>query len=69
MILELVTANSALLLKAQAYLDPGSGSFLIQLLLAGLVGAAFILRSSWGKIKRFFNRSKTEEVEEPKDGE
>lgn len=69
MTFDLLTASSALLLKAQAYLDPGSGSFLIQLLIAGLVGAAFIFRSSWGKIKRFFNRSKTEEVEEPNDGE
>jgi hypothetical protein len=29
----------ASLLRTQAYLDPGSGSFLIQLLIAGVVGA------------------------------
>jgi hypothetical protein len=67
MIFDMITASSAQLLKAQAYLDPGSGSFLIQLLIAGLVGAAFVLRSSWGKIKGFFSRSKTEEIEEPDD--
>jgi hypothetical protein len=69
MILELVTAGSTQLLKAQAYLDPGSGSFIIQLVIAALVGAAFVFRGTLSKIKRFFNRSKTDEVEEPKDGE
>jgi hypothetical protein len=42
------------LLRPQAYLDPGSGSFLIQILIAGLVGAAFIIRGSWKKIKGLF---------------
>jgi hypothetical protein len=49
----------------QAYLDPGSGSFLLQLLLAGLLGAGLILRSQWNKIKRFFNRKQS--IEAPKD--
>jgi hypothetical protein len=38
------------------YLDPGSGSFLIQLIIASAVGAAFVIRSYWGKIKSFANR-------------
>ena len=37
-----------------AYLDPGSGSFLIQLLIAALLGAGIALRASWGKIKKYF---------------
>jgi hypothetical protein len=37
-----------------AYLDPGSGSFLIQLLIAALLGAGIALRASWSKIKKFF---------------
>ncbi len=44
-------------LRPQAYLDPGSGSFLIQLLIAGLAGAGFIIAAYWKKIKRFFTRS------------
>lgn len=44
-------------LRPQAYLDPGSGSFLIQLLIAGLVGAGFLLKAYWKKIKGLFNRS------------
>ena len=36
------------------YLDPGSGSFLIQLLIAALLGLGVALRASWGKIKGWF---------------
>lgn len=38
------------------YLDPGSGSFLIQLLIAALLGGAFVVRSYWGRILNFFRR-------------
>jgi len=41
-----------------AYLDPGSGSIIIQLLLAALMGLGFVLRSQWKKIKSFFTRKK-----------
>ncbi|MFL7869099.1 MAG: hypothetical protein AB8I58_09740 [Anaerolineales bacterium] len=37
-----------------AYLDPGSGSFLLQLLIAALLAAGIALRASWGKIKKLF---------------
>ena len=39
-----------------AYLDPGSGSFLLQLLLAGILGGLFVVRMSWSRIKGFFRR-------------
>lgn len=39
-----------------AYLDPGSGSFILQLLLAALVGSAFIIKSYWKKITDFFRK-------------
>jgi hypothetical protein len=42
--------------KTTAYLDPGSGSFLLQLLLATLLGALFLLRSSWSRIRAFFGK-------------
>lgn len=66
---ELTAAVYTQLIKTKAYLDPGSGSFLIQMLIAGLVGAAFILRSSWGRIKGFFTRSNSVEVDAPDDEE
>jgi len=55
------------------YLDPGSGSFLIQLLIAGIAGAGIAIAASWSKIKRFFNKNKTkvvtEDNEDDDDGE
>jgi hypothetical protein len=40
--------------EAHAYLDPGSGSLLIQIILASLLGAMYFLRRYWGKVKAFF---------------
>jgi hypothetical protein len=36
------------------YLDPGSGSFLIQLLLAAGLGLLVAIRASWSRIKGWF---------------
>jgi hypothetical protein len=40
--------------KELAYLDPGSGSFLIQLLIAALLGLGVAVRASWSRIKGWF---------------
>ena len=45
------------------YLDPGSGSFLIQLLIAGLAGAGIAIAVSWGRIKRLFKKNKQVDVD------
>jgi Kef-type K+ transport system membrane component KefB len=50
-----------------AYLDPGSGSFLLQLLLAGLLGLAFFVRAFWGRIVRFFRKTGPKPDEKPAD--
>jgi len=42
------------LARQSAYLDPGSGSFLIQLLIAAAAGLAFALRGYWSKIIKVF---------------
>ena len=44
--------------RAAAYIDPSIGSYLFQLLLAGLLGAIFALKVFWGNIKRFFTGAK-----------
>jgi hypothetical protein len=36
------------------YLDPGSGSFLIQLAIAALLGLGVAFRASWSKIRGWF---------------
>ena len=39
---------------AHAYLDPGTGSMFLQLLLGGLAGAAVVGRMYWSRFKGFF---------------
>ena len=45
---------------ASAYLDPGFGSMVWQLVLTMLFGATFALKLYWQKIKNFFKRTSTE---------
>ena len=40
--------------QVHAYLDPGSGSYLLQLLIAGAVGGLFTIKTFWLQIKTFF---------------
>lgn len=41
---------------AYAYLDPTTGSILLQGLLAGVAGLSVVLRLYWFRIKAFFRR-------------
>lgn len=44
---------------AFAYLDPGSGSLILQILIGAVAGAFFAVKAYWIKIKSFFSpRSK-----------
>lgn len=40
---------------AYAYLDPGTGSALLQGLLAGVAGVLAVLKLYWQRIKQFFS--------------
>lgn len=46
--------------EAQAYLDPGTGSFVLQAILGAAFGAAFTAKVYWSKIKAFFSKSTAE---------
>ena len=37
-----------------AYLDPGSGSYLLQMIVAGVVMASVAIKSCWRVLKAFF---------------
>ena len=37
-----------------AYVDPGSGSMLLQLLLGGVAGVAVAVRMYWHRVRSFF---------------
>jgi hypothetical protein len=41
---------------ARAYLDPGTGSFIFQTLVAMMVGAAFTVKMYWQRLKGIFGR-------------
>jgi len=41
---------------AYAYLDPGSGSYLLQILMAGLLAASLTIKMFWRNIKDFISR-------------
>lgn len=43
---------------AMAYLDPGSGSMILQILAAGLVTASVLFRRSIARVFGFFRRDK-----------
>jgi hypothetical protein len=46
------------------YLDPGSGSLLLQLILAAILGIGVIARVFWRNIKAFFTGKKVEPPED-----
>ena len=46
------------------YLDPGSGSFIIQIAIAALLGLGVALRASWGKIKGWLGSKQKSEEED-----
>lgn len=41
---------------AHAYLDPGTGSFILQLLIGGALGGLYILKRFWRQISAFVSR-------------
>ncbi|HCP00537.1 MAG: hypothetical protein CL573_05475 [Alphaproteobacteria bacterium] len=58
---------SVLVTPAQAYIDPGVGGMLLQLLLGGLAGAAVILRIYWQRVTDTYYRltGRPEKVSKP----
>jgi hypothetical protein len=55
---------SGILAKPALYLDPGSGSFILQVLLASLLGAGFAIKVYWNKIKGIFVKTPPSEMDE-----
>ena len=41
---------------ARAYIDPGTGSFLVQGIIAAILGAAVAIRMYWRRVRAFFTR-------------
>ena len=60
-----LTASLSTILGSQnAYLDPGSGSILIQLLLAAILGLGVMFRSQLANLKNLFGGKKTDDEDQ-----
>lgn len=59
--------------RVEAYLDPGTGSYLLQIMVAALFGGAFIIKTWWRQIKDFitglFSRKGDKKSEKSSDKE
>jgi hypothetical protein len=48
------------LLTSLGYIDPGTGSFLLQILFAGVLGGLATLKFYWSRVRDFFTRQDPE---------
>ncbi len=61
-LLGIVLAFTAILPNAaHAYLDPGTGSMIIQIIVASVAAIGIALKSFWAQIKMFFVKGKKED--------
>ena len=60
---------SALPRPAHAYIDPGSGSYVFQMLIAGFLSFAFAVRHYWDRLRSFITRQRSERGEDNGDGD
>lgn len=67
--LTVVLLAAAMPTNAHAYLDPGTGSIILQGLIAAFAAAALVARHFWYRVTSFlrdpFNRKRSQEQDEP----
>jgi len=54
----------AISLNAHAYLDPGTGSMLLQVILGGIAAVGVAVKLYWHKLRAAFGMGKKEEAED-----
>ncbi len=59
--LSMVAAIALWTAPAQAYIDPGSGSMFLQLLVAAIAGGLWTLKVYWRRLMGFFTRVRPSE--------
>jgi len=42
---------------AHAYLDPGTGSYIYQVIIAAILGGTFVVKMGWSRIVAFLRRA------------
>jgi hypothetical protein len=55
--------------KDLAYLDPGSGSFILQILLATLLASLLFMKNFWRKVFSYFKKPASQDQNEDPDAE
>jgi len=50
--------------KAEAYLDPGTGSMLLQVILGGFAAVGVVIKLYWHKLKAVFGLAKKADPED-----
>ena len=56
MIIVIMLVYSLSIQPAYAYLDPGTGSYMLQILIAGVLAFFFFAKSFFYKVKTFFQK-------------
>lgn len=46
------------------YIDPGSGSYILQMIIAAVLGVSFFFKNFWYNIKGFFTGKKVKKEDE-----
>lgn len=49
------------------YIDPGSGSYILQMIIAAILGISFFFKNFWLAVKAFFTGKKPKKEEDEKD--
>jgi hypothetical protein len=47
-----------------SYIDPGSGSYILQMIIAAVLGVSFFFKNFWLTIKSFFTGKKIKKEDE-----
>jgi hypothetical protein len=63
----MTVAWALLATPAEAYLDPGTGSYVFQMAVAAVVSAGFVIRAYWHRLRAFFNRRNRSRPASPPD--
>ena len=52
-----------LISRANAYIDPGSGSIILQAIVGALAAGSLTIKFYWSKIKNFFKKKKKDKID------
>jgi hypothetical protein len=50
--------------RLYCYIDPGTGSYIIQLIVAGIIGISFTVKLFWKRIKAFLSKNLSRKTRE-----